>query len=98
MGGDLELTVEGIVYIQTHVLLTDGLTVQQFFGAGPGDHVTVNGLDYIVDSNLLGAYFDIQQEDRISDEHGFQYLVLATAKFYDVNPNLQARLCKGRAW
>jgi hypothetical protein len=98
MGGDLQVVIEGIVYIQTHVLFTPGLSPAACAGHSPGDVLVYGGLNYIVATNLLGAFVDLIAGDKILDEAGTEYLCLAVAHYYTVNVNTQARLQIGRAW
>jgi hypothetical protein len=98
-GGDLQLAVEGVVYIATDVGFFDGLGSQKIpVGKNPGDMFTYNGVAYKVSGNGRGAYPDILPSDRITDERGRPFLVLATAQYYDILPNMQVRLAFGRAW
>jgi hypothetical protein len=98
MGGDLQVVIEGIVYIQTHVMFVRGLSPALCVGHAPGDTIVYGGLNYIVAQNLLGAFVDLQAGDKILDESSTEYLCLAVAHYYTVNVNTQARLQIGRAW
>jgi hypothetical protein len=98
MGGDLQLQIEGVVYIQTHVMFVDGLMPAAFAGVAPGGSVAVNSVTYVVAPNGQGAFVDAQVGDSVTDESGTPYLVLARAVYYGVNPSLQLRLQRGRSW
>lgn len=99
MGGDLKYTVEGIVYIQTHVLFADGVTPAKFpSGWTPGQSFVLNGITYTIAPNGRGAFPSLLPNDRVTDEKGRTYLVLAEAEYSDAMPNTQARLQVGRAW
>lgn len=99
MAGDLRFTVEGVVYIQTHVLFADGLMPSRFpNGATPGQQFVLNGITYTIAANGRGAFPSLQANDRVTDEKGRTYLVLAESEYSDAMPNTQARLQAGRAW
>jgi hypothetical protein len=96
--GELSWLVEGTVYTQDAALFIDGLRAQRFAPTPPGSMYTFNGIGYLVAQNGLGAYPDVQINDRITDEGGQQYLVLAIMTYYNVLPTLEARLARGRTW
>ena len=98
MGANLEYTVEGVVYIQTHVLYAGGLTPSQCALYSAGDTIMYGTTPYIVAPNKRGAFVDCQAGDRVTDERGFQYLCLGQAQYYNVTPGCQVRLVLGRAW
>jgi len=98
MGGDLQVEVEGVVYVQTHVGFFGGLTPAQIAGAAPGSIVTWLGIPYLVSQNGRGAFIDIKEGDRITDQELRRYLVLARATYYEVMPTRQVRLQFGRSW
>jgi hypothetical protein len=98
MGGDLKLEIEGVIYIQTHEGFFDALVPGDLIGHAPGTTVTFNGIPYIVAPNARGAYVDVEAGDRLTDEGGAIYLVLAAATYYEVTPGRQVRLQSGRSW
>ena len=103
MGGGYTQEVEGDVFIATHILFLDGLAPQIFSPTAPGDTFDYQPsgasapLPYIVAPNGRGAYIDVRKGDRITDEGGITYLVLAIARYYDVNVQMQAQIAEGRA-
>lgn len=82
---------------QTDIGFLDGLVPQQFAGYNPGDTVTVDGIDYIVDAEGRGAFPDVQPFDVIVHA-GNSYLVLQSTRYDDVEPSIQLHLNFGRAW
>lgn len=100
MGGDLKVEIEGVVYIQTHEGFFAGLSIGYVaqLGGNPGDVLTVNGVQYVVAANNQGAFVDVAAGDKVTDQNGKDYLVLAAATYYTVTPNRQVRLTYGRAW
>lgn len=89
--------VEGLTFFQDAQLFVDGLQPLQYAGLTPGSTLVVGGVTYTVAANGLGAYPDLARNDRIVDEGGLPYLVLAVARFYTILPVLQAKLAYGRA-
>lgn len=99
MAGDLRFTVEGVVYIQTHVLIADGVMPSRFpAGWSAGQQFVLNDITYTIAANGRGAFPSLQANDRVTDEKGRTYLVLAESEYSDAMPNAQARLQAGRAW
>jgi len=94
----LEYTVEGVIYIQTHIVLVFGLTPADVAAFAPGDTITKAGVPYIVAPNKLGAFIDAQAGDRMVDERGLRYLCLGQAQYYNIVPHCELRLAIGRAW
>lgn len=99
MGGNLEVAIEGIQYTATDVLFCDGMMPARFpSGWAPGDTFVVGGVTYTIAENGRAAFPDIQPSDRVTDETGRKFLVLAFARYSDVMPTFQARLAFGRSW
>lgn len=99
MGGDLQVMVEDVVYLQTHEGFIDGLMPSRFpAGAAPGDTFTIGGVAFTIAPNFAGAYPDITAGDKVIDQNARSMLVLAVATYYNVKPTLQLRLALGRAW
>lgn len=98
VAGTASFEVEGLTYVQDMALFMDGLQPWQFPGLAPGQTIVVSGVTYTVAANGLGAYPDLARNDRITDEHGQTYLVLAAMFFYNVVPVVEAALAIGRAW
>lgn len=96
-GGGFEMTIEGKLYTQSHVMIVDGLAPKKFAGSSPGATVTVAGLPYVVAPNGRGAFVDVRPGDRITDEAGRTFLVLGVERYYETLPNLQARVVLGEA-
>ncbi len=98
MGGDLYVTIEGQVYLQTHEAFVDGIMPYRFPGVGPGGTVTIGGVVYTVAANGRNAFPDIAPDDDLEDQNGKHYLVLAVAEYYDAGACLELRLAYGRSW
>jgi hypothetical protein len=96
--GSEEYTIAGVQYNQDQEMFVDGLEPYQFAGIGPGGTVVVNGVTYTVSANGQGAYPDIRRGDRITDETGQEYLVLAVAVYYTTFPTVECKLASGMAW
>jgi hypothetical protein len=98
MGGDLYVTIEGQVYLQTHEAFVDALMPYQFDGLDPGDTVVFEGVTYTVAANGRNAFVDIVADDDVQDQNGRHFLVLAVAEYYDAGACLELRLAFGRSW
>jgi hypothetical protein len=98
VAGMISFQVEGVTYVQDAVAFIDGLQPYQFPGVQPGGPIVVGGVTYTVAANGLGAYPDLAAADRVTDERGQAFLVLAVAVYYDVMPSLELKLAHGRAW
>lgn len=99
MGGDLTLQVEGVIYTATDVGFFDGVAPYRFpSNWEPGQSFALNGVTFTISTNGRAAFPDIRPDDRVTAEDGRQFLVLAVARYYDIVPNLQARLAFGRSW
>ncbi len=88
---------EGTDYTQLRMLIVDGLAPDKYAGLAAGATVVIGGITYTVAANLQGAFPDIRDDDRITDEEGTTYLVMAVVR-YDITRQLQADIAKGRAW
>lgn len=101
-GGDYKPGPSNVVYEQTHLGFIDGLSNAQYLAitptANPGDTVTLNGVDYIINAAGTAAFPDVQSNDRFTDQDGNQYLVVTFAHYVIINPSLQVRLLLGAAW
>jgi hypothetical protein len=95
---NLEYTVEGVVYLQTHVMFVSGIMPAQVASSTAGSTITINGVPYIVAANKRGGFVDCQAGDRVTDERGHIYLCLGQAQYYNVTPSSQIRLRLGSAW
>lgn len=85
-----------VMYDRRVSMVADGIITP---GATPGATVTdVNGNEQIVAGNGRAAFPDIQVNDRVTDENGNEYLVAAIQFYYDVFPNIQVQLDRGKAW
>ncbi len=98
-GGDIVDAKIGPVVSQVYTLYADGVAA---YGASAGStiDVTIGGttFPFIVAPNGRSAFPDIRKNDRITDETGRAFLVIAVAQYYDVAPGLQAHLRIGEAW
>jgi hypothetical protein len=95
---DVVVTVIGSEqYMQTDLLIIDGLGRAEYAGVAPGGTVVVNGFTYTVASNGRGAFVDLRANDKVIDAGGVEYLVLAV-RTGEFTRTLQARLSKGRVW
>lgn len=95
--GELQWLVEGSVYVQAALLIIDGLDPLQFSQAEPGETVSVNGITYTVSADGLMAFPSLSYGDRVTDEEGTRYLVLAVER-YALTRTLQAQIARGRSW
>ena len=96
--GEASMYIQGEVYVQDARLYLDGLRPSQFVGTPAGGTLVINGITYTVFDNALGAFPLLTVGDRVTDEHGTQYLVLAVDRYYSVFPVLEAAMSRGRAW
>jgi hypothetical protein len=96
--GEAVWKVQGEVFLQDAELFMDGLHPSQFVGVPPLGTIVINGVTYTVKENGLGAFPDLYVGDRITDEHGTQYLVLAVSFYDGPFPAVQAMMSRGRAW
>lgn len=98
-GGDIVDSKVGPVIAQVYTLYADGVSAA---GNPPGAtlEVTIGGKTYafIVSDNGRSAFPDVRKNDRITDERGRAFLVLAVAQYYDVEPGIQAHLHIDKAW
>lgn len=87
----------GEVVPQTDQCFVDGVMPARFPGAAPGDTVTIDGIDYVVDRNGRAAFIDVRPFDVVvlgTD----RYLVLQVSSYTDVLPVQILQLNFGRAW
>lgn len=98
-GGDIVEAKVGPVISQVYTLYIDGVPAP---GVAPGASVdvTIGAVTYafIVAPNGRGAFADIQQGDRVTDETGRVFQVAAVARYYDVAAGLQAHLRIGEGF
>jgi hypothetical protein len=95
---EMELSGTGgpLNYDRRVSFIADGIITPN---ATPGSTVIdENGNTQIVTGNGRAAFPDIEVGDRVTDENGNEYLVAAVQFYYDVFPNIQAQLDRGKAW
>ena len=97
-GGNFEVRVSNVEFLQTHLIFVDGLPSARFKGLGVDTSIAVNGVSYKINTARTAAFPDITQDDRITDQNGDTYLVLASARYTVINPSLQLRCVFGAAW
>lgn len=85
-----------VIYDRRVSMIADGIVTPN---ATPGSTVVdKNGNEQIVAGNGRAAFPDIRVGDRVTDENGEEYLVEAVQFYYDVFPNIQVQLDRGKAW
>lgn len=98
-GGDIVMAKVGPIIQQVYTMYVDGASAA---GAAAGSAVDVaiggSTFAFIVAPNGSDAFADIQQGDRVTDEQGRVFQVVAVARYYDVAPALQAHLRIGEGF